>query len=270
MQRGCIELRVHGEPEDLERMRTEFMKASAGLGVDIGFQEDSLYRRSRRLVAFDMDSTLIQIELIDELARLSGVGEEVSRITRAAMRGEIDFEESLRRRVRLLRGMEERLLRKVAEEMPLTEGAERLIHTLRCLGFKIAILSGGFTYFGRRLQERLGVDYLYANELEIEEGKLTGEVKGEIVDGPRKAELLERIARQEGIRLEQTIAVGDGANDLPMLNAAGLGIAFRAKPVVREGARQAISTLGLDGILYLMGVRDREVQNWETARGRTG
>lgn len=260
LQRGCVEMRAYGEAADLDKMRAEFMRVSAELGLDIGFQEDSIYRRSRRVVAFDMDSTLIQAEVIDELARVAGVGEQVAGITGAAMRGELDFGQSLRRRLQLLAGLEEKVLAEVAADLPLTEGAERLISTLKKLGYKIAILSGGFTYFGCYLQEKLGIDYVHANELEIADGRLTGGVVGEIVDGPRKAELLARIARQEEISLGQTIAVGDGANDLPMLNSAGLGIAFHAKPVVREGARQAISTLGLDGVLYLMGIRDRETR----------
>lgn len=259
-QRGCVEMRAHGEPADLDGMRARFMEVSTELGVDIGFQEDSIYRRSRRVVAFDMDSTLIQAEVINEMARVVGVGDAVAEITGRAMRGELDFKESLRQRLRLLEGLDEAVLAEVARGLPLTEGTERLIETLKRLGYKIAVISGGFTYFGRHLQQRLGIDYVYANELEIVAGKLTGEVRGEIIDGPKKAELLEEIARQEEIRLEQTIAVGDGANDLPMLNRAGLGIAFHAKPIVREGARQAISTLGLDGVLYLMGIRDRETR----------
>ena len=260
LQRGCVEMRAYGEAADLDGMRGEFMRISAELGLDIGFQEDSIYRRSRRIVAFDMDSTLIQAEVIDELARVAGVGTQVAGITEAAMRGELDFGQSLRRRLQLLAGLEERVLAEVAADLPLTEGAERLISTLKKLGYKIAILSGGFTYFGSYLQKKLGIDYVHANELEIADGRLTGGGMGEIVDGPKKAELLGQIARQEEISLGQTIAVGDGANDLPMLNSAGLGIAFHAKPIVREGARQAISTLGLDGVLYLMGIRDRETQ----------
>ena len=240
-------------------MRGEFLDISAELGVDIAFQEDNLYRRNRRLVAFDMDSTLVQAEAIDLLAARAGVGEEVKAITAAAMRGELDFKESLRRRLSLLKGLPESALAGIAKQIPLTEGAERLIANLKRMGYKIAILSGGFTYFGERLRRRLAIDYLHANELEIKDGALTGKVKCAIVDGRRKAELLRRIARREGISLQQVIAVGDGANDLPMLRLAGLGIAFHAKPKVKQGARQAISTLGLDGILYLLGMRDREM-----------
>ena len=228
------------------------------MDVDIAFQEDNMYRRNRRLVAFDMDSTLIEAEVIDELASLAGVGREVSAITEQAMRGEIDFSESFRRRVALLEGMDESELARVGAELPLTEGAERLVSTLRSLGYKTAILSGGFTYFGELLRERLGIDYVYANELEISDGKVTGRVSGTIVDGERKAELLREIARIEGIDMEQVISVGDGANDLPMLSIAGLGIAFRAKPLVKQSAEQSISTLGLDGILYLLGIGDRD------------
>lgn len=261
LRRACVELTVRGQPADPAGMRTAFMNMAGELGVDIAFQEDNIYRRNRRLVAFDMDSTLVQQEIIDELARAAGVGTEVAAITAAAMRGEIDFKASFRQRLKLLRGLPEAALREIAANLPLTEGAERLIANLKALGYKIAILSGGFTYFARRLQQKLGIDYLCANELEIAAGRVTGEIAGEIVDGRKKAEVLKSIAREENISLEQVIAVGDGANDLPMLNIAGLGIAFRAKPVVREGAKQAISTLGLDGILYLMGIRDRETRS---------
>jgi phosphoserine phosphatase len=260
-QRFCIELTVSGRTENLPDIRARFMQVSAELGVDIAFQEDDVYRRNRRLVALDMDSTLVPHEIIDELAAVAGVGDEVARITAATMRGELDFAESFTRRVALLEGLDESALQRVASELTLTEGAERLVGTLKSLGYKIAILSGGFTYFGRLLQERLGIDHLHANELAIEGGVVTGKVIGDIVDGQRKAQLLREIARKEGIRLEQVIAVGDGANDLPMLNLAGLGIAFHAKPVVREGAEQSISTIGLDGILYLMGIRDRDLMS---------
>ncbi len=257
--RMCIELLISGDPADEDAVRTSFLDLAAASEIDIAFQHDNVWRRHRRLVAFDMDSTLIQAEVIDELAREHGAGDKVAEITASAMRGEIDFADSLRRRVAALKGLPAEALDRVAGRIPLTDGAERLIATLRQLGYKTAILSGGFTWFGQRLQARLGIDYLHANELGVEDGVLTGEVKGPIVDGRRKAELLEEIARQEGISMEQVIAVGDGANDLPMLQRAGLGIAFRAKPVVRENARQSLSTLGLDAILYLIGLRDREL-----------
>ena len=257
--RACVEFTVRGTPSDLAAIRSKFLDLSAEIQADIAFQEDNLFRRNRRLVAFDMDSTLIQAEVIDELAKEAGVGDQVAAITEAAMRGELDFKASLRKRLALLEGLDESVLQTVAERLPLTEGAERLISTLKNVGYSIAILSGGFTYFGNILKERLGVDYVYANELEIVDGKLTGKPMGDIVDAEKKAELLQAIADQESISLQQVIAVGDGANDLPMLNLAGLGIAFHAKPKVKEGARQAISNLGLDSILYLIGVRDRDV-----------
>jgi len=257
-QKACVEFSVRGVPKDINAMRAEFLSVAQKLGVDIAFQKDNAYRRNRRLVCFDMDSTLIEAEVIDELAKHAGVGDQVAAITEQAMLGEIDFTESFRRRVALLKGLDESVLKTIAEQLPITEGAERLISTLKALGYKTAILSGGFTYFGHYLQQRLGIDYVHANELAIENGKVTGEVKGIVVDGLRKAELLRELAALENLNLEQVIAVGDGANDLPMLNLAGLGIAFRAKPIVKESAEQAISTLGLDGILYLLGVRDRD------------
>ncbi|PKN08749.1 MAG: phosphoserine phosphatase SerB [Deltaproteobacteria bacterium HGW-Deltaproteobacteria-8] len=255
---ACVEFSVRGSTTDWAAIRREFMDISSEMGVDIALQEDNVFRRNRRLVAFDMDSTLIQVEVIDELAKRFGVGDEVSAITAGAMRGEYDFKESLRRRLSLLKGLDAKVLEEVAATLPLTEGAERLISNLKRLGFKIAIISGGFTYFGERLKQRLGIDYVFANKLEVKEGRLTGRVTGPIVDGARKAELLRRLADKEGIDLQQVIAVGDGANDLPMLGIAGLGIAFHAKPKVKAGARQSISTLGLDAILYLIGFRERE------------
>ncbi len=257
--RSSVELALRGDLSDQQSIRAEFLAASAELGIDIAFQLDNVYRRNRRLICFDMDSTLIETEVIDELARHAGVGEEVAGITERAMRGELDFTESFRRRVALLEGLDARVLAAVAETLPITEGAERLVASLKRLGYKTAILSGGFQYFGRRLQEHLGIDYVHANELEIVAGRVTGRVIGEVVDGARKAALLRDIAAAERITLDQVIAVGDGANDLPMLSIAGLGIAFRAKPLVRESAEQSLSELGLDAILYLLGFTDDDL-----------
>ncbi len=259
--KACIEFSARGHPRDGTRLRSQLAELASSYAIDIAFQEDNMYRRTRRLVCFDMDSTLIEAEVIDELAKAAGVGDQVAAITHAAMAGEIDFDESFRRRMRLLAGLDERVLADIAAALPLTEGAERLITTLKKLGYKTAILSGGFMYFGRRLQTLLGIDYLFANALEIVDGKVTGEVVGAIVNGHRKAELLRELAAKENISLEQVVAVGDGANDLPMLSIAGLGIAFRAKPLVKAEAKQAISNLGLDAILYLMGFRDREIRH---------
>ncbi|MGB0130470.1 phosphoserine phosphatase SerB [Chlorobium sp.] len=256
--RACVEFSLRGTLSDENLFREQLLAITDSLGIDIAFQEDNIFRRNRRMVVFDMDSTLITSEVIDELAKEAGVGEEVSAITEQAMRGELDFNESLERRVAQLRGLDEQVMESIAARLQLTEGAERLFGNLKRLGYKTAILSGGFTYFGYYLQKKLSIDYVYANTLEIENGKLTGRVLGKVVDGARKAELLGLLAEKENISLEQTVAVGDGANDLPMLGKAGLGIAFRAKPIVRERAKQAISTLGLDAILYLMGFRDRD------------
>ncbi|NCC99429.1 MAG: phosphoserine phosphatase SerB [Bacteroidia bacterium] len=254
--RSCIELSLRGELIDKNKISSRFMEISEKEGIDISFQKDDMYRRARRLICFDMDSTLIKTEVIDELADRAGVGAKVRAITESAMRGEIDFKESFTRRVALLKGLDESVMVDIAEHLPLMDGAERLIKVLKKFGFKIAILSGGFTYFGEYLQKQFGIDFVYANNLEIENGKLTGRYLGDIVDGKRKAELLHLIAQVEKIDLEQVVAVGDGANDLPMLNLAGLGIAFHAKPKVKANASQSISTIGLDGILYFLGFRD--------------
>lgn len=255
--RACIEFSLRGTPTDQARMQEELMRMSTELGIDFSFQKDDMYRRMRRLICLDMDSTIIQTECIDELAMRAGVGDQVKAITARAMRGEIDFKESFKERVALLKGLDVSVMQDIAEHLPITEGAERLMSVLKRCGYKIAILSGGFTYFGEYLQRKFGIDYVYANELEIDEdGKLTGNYVGPIVDGQRKAELLKLIAQVEKVNLAQTIAVGDGANDLPMISEAGLGIAFHAKPRVAANARQSINTIGLDGILYFLGFKD--------------
>ena len=259
--RSCIELSVRGELLDKSLLSAQFLAYSAELGIDISFQKDDMFRRNRRLICFDMDSTLIKTEVIDELADRAGVGEQVRAITEKAMRGEIDFSESFIQRIALLKGLDESVMREVAENLPIMDGAKRLMSILKKCGFKIAILSGGFSYFGNQLKKLFDVDYVYANELEIIDGKLTGRHLGDIVDGKRKAELLKLIAQVEKIDLEQVIAVGDGANDLPMLNLAGLGIAFHAKPKVKANAQQSISTIGLDGVLYFLGFRDIHIDN---------
>lgn len=254
--RACIEFSVRGTPKDRIAMQEQLMKLASELEMDFSFQLDNMYRRMRRLICFDMDSTLIETEVIDELAIRAGVGDEVKAITERAMRGEIDFTESFRERVALLKGLYESVMQDIAEHLPITEGVDRLMYVLKKYGYKIAILSGGFTYFGQYLQQKYGIDYVYANELEIVDGKLTGRYLGDVVDGKRKAELLRLIAQVEKVDIAQTIAVGDGANDLPMLGVAGLGIAFHAKPKVVANAKQSINTIGLDGVLYFLGFKD--------------
>ena len=254
--KASVEFSVRGTPRDKEQMKADFMKLSAEQEMDISFQEESMYRRMRRLICFNMDSTLIETEVIDELAIRAGVGDQVKAITEAAMRGEIDFCESFRQRCALLKGLDVSVMQEIAENLPITEGVDRLMRILKKVGFKIAILSGGFTYFGNYLKQKYNIDYVYANELEVENGKLTGRHVGDIVDGKRKAELLRLIAQVENVDIRQTVAVGDGANDLPMISIAGLGIAFHAKPKVKATAKQSISTIGLDGILYFLGYKD--------------
>lgn len=258
--RACIEISLRGELVDARGLKADLLSAAGRLAFDFSVQEDTVYRRNRRLVAFDMDSTLIKAEVIDELARVHGVGDEVAAITERAMRGEIDFKESFRRRVGLLKGLPERAFAEVAAAVPLADGAQRLIAALKHFGYRTAIISGGFTYVGDRLKRELGIDYVYANALEIRDGSVTGEVVGDIIDAERKANLLRALCLKESIAMAQSIAIGDGANDLPMLAAAGLGVAFHAKPIVKESASHAISNFGLDSVLYLMGFTDRDIE----------
>ena len=261
LTKSCVQVSVRGFLKDQTAMQQRFMQIASEQQVDISLQEDSMYRRSRRLVCFDMDSTLIGTEVIDELADRAGVGDKVREITERAMRGEIDFRESFKQRVALLKGLDESVMKEIAENLPITEGVDRMMAALKRTGYKTAILSGGFTYFGNYLKQKFGFDYVYANELEIVDGKLTGNYVGDIVDGRRKAELLKLLAQVENVNIQQTIAVGDGANDLPMLATAGLGIAFHAKPKVKATADQALSTIGLDGILYFIGFKDTQISD---------
>jgi phosphoserine phosphatase len=259
-QKACVQITVSGKIDNPGILRRKLYKIHEETGIDISFYIDDIYRHSRRLVVFDMDSTLIQGEAIDELARRAGFGDQVARITEAGMQGKIDFKESLIQRVALLEGMDANVLPAVAQDLVLTEGAERVTQQLKQLGYKIGIISGGFEYFGKYLQKKLALDYVFTNRLEIKEGKITGKLEGEIIDGYKKAEILRTIAKVENISLQQTVAVGDGANDLPMISIAGLGVAFHAKPIVEENAQRSISSVGLDGLLYLMGISEREIR----------
>lgn len=264
--RAAIDIRVRGGVDAIEVLRAELREAGAALGLDVALQVDSAQRFNRRLAVFDMDSTLIQAEVIDELAKEAGIGAQVAAITERAMQGELDFSQSLTQRVALLKGLDEGALERAYQRIELSEGCERLFATLNARGFHTAILSGGFTWFAEKLQQKLGINEVHANQLEIIDGALTGKVVGDIVDAERKADILTCMAKREGIDIGQTIAMGDGANDLLMLKTAGLGVAFHAKPVVQQSAKQAITTLGLDGLLYLIGISDTEQRQLLSSR----
>ncbi|AKQ68967.1 Phosphoserine phosphatase [Myxococcus hansupus] len=247
-----------GQPPDALKQALLELSMQSG-GFDVALQRESLFRRGKRMVVMDMDSTLIRIEVIDELARAHGVGEQVAAITERAMQGEMDYDESLRQRVSLLAGLDVSVVHQLAANLPLTEGAETLVRVLKRLGYRTAVISGGFSVAAEALKARLGIDVAHSNELEVRDGKLTGRTVGPIVNARRKAELLASLAQAEGIQLDQVVAVGDGANDLLMLERAGLGIAFRAKPKLRAAADTSISAGGLDTILFLLGLTGREL-----------
>ncbi len=259
-QFGCVELLVSSSVGvDELALRKSLLLIAKDQQVDIALQAEGLYRRAKRLVVLDMDSTLIQGEVIDELAREKGVFAEVAAITHQAMHGEMDYDESLRLRCALLQGLQSSDLLRVYDKIEVTPGAEDLIRALKRLGYKVAVISGGFTFVADRLKERLGIDFAYANTLEMHDQIVTGRVLSPIVNAQRKADLLEAIAQQEKIVLDQVIAIGDGENDLLMLEKAGLGIAFNAKPLVRERADLAYSQKNLRSILYLLGLSGRDV-----------
>ena len=260
-KKTCIKFSVSGKPKDIKKMRSRFVETSKKTGIDISFHIDNIYSKNRKLVVFDMDSTLIQTEVIDELAKLAGTEKEVAQITKSAMQGKIDFKESFIQRLALLKGIKESELPQMIENLPFSEGVSRVTQTLKKLGYKLGIISGGFTFVGKYIKNKFGFDYVYANELEIKNGRVTGKVIGDIIDGNEKARILKMIAEKENISIEQTIAVGDGANDIPMIGIAGLGVAYNAKQVVLEKADNAISSVGLDGLLYLMGMHKREIED---------
>ncbi|HXH74524.1 MAG TPA: phosphoserine phosphatase SerB [Bacteriovoracaceae bacterium] len=239
---------------DLMKIKFELMNLSNVHKIDAAFMRDNVFRFNKRLIVFDMDSTLIQAEVIDEMAASFGIGDKVKEITERAMNGELNFDEALRERVALLKGMPKKNMEEIMNRLQLTPGAEKFIKTVRNLGFKTAIVSGGFKYFAENLRKRLDIDYAFANELEWDGDKLSGRVTGQIVNSQQKAFILELLAQQESIHLEQVVAVGDGANDLPMLAKAGLGIAFHAKEKVKREARHQMSHGPMTSILYFLGI----------------
>ena len=260
---SCLEMVLSAPPESFAAVEAELVTLAGQLGVDVALQEEGLLRRSKRLVVLDMDSTLIQQEIIDELADLHGVKERVAEITHRAMNGELDFEQSLRSRVSLLKGAPESVFQDVRSRIELTEGAARFCKVLKRLGYRMAVISGGFVRVVEPIARELGLDYHFANRLEVIGGRLTGGLVGPIVGPQRKADLVESLAQQEGIEMSQVIAIGDGANDLPMLALAGLGIAFNAKPAVQKEASTAINQRSLLSVLHLLGIRGQELLDLE-------
>ncbi len=262
---SCVELTIDvNEVKNLSQLKARVIAKSHELNIDLALQKMEAYRKNKRLVFFDMDSTLVDMEIIDEMAQRAGVFKEVSRITEKARRGDIDFEESLTQRVALLKGLRVEELEKIRKDMKLSAGAEDLVDILKRLGFKLGLVSGGFDYFSDFLREKLGLDFSYANQLEIKNGALTGKVLGKIVDNTYKAKIVNMVASREGVLLDQTVAIGDGANDVLMLGQAGLGIAYNAKEKLERVANMSLGRARLKNILYILGISEEEMGFWNT------
>ena len=260
---SCVELTINvNGVKHLSHLKERVIAKSHELNIDLALQKMEAYRKNKRLVFFDMDSTLVDMEIIDEMAQRAGVFKEVSRITEKAIRGDIDFEESLTQRVALLKGLKVGELEKIRKEMKLSEGAEDLVDTLKRLGFKLGLVSGGFDYFSDYLKEKMGLDFSYANQLEIKNGALTGKVTGKIVDNTYKAKIVNMVSDEQGVLLDQTVAIGDGANDILMLGQAGLGIAYNAKEKLERAANMSLGRARLKNILYILGISEEEMGSW--------
>jgi phosphoserine phosphatase len=260
---SCVELTIDvNGVQSLNRLKERLLAKSHELNIDLALQKMEAYRKNKRLVFFDMDSTLIDMEIIDEMAQRAGVHKEVSRITEKARRGDIDFEEALTQRIGLLKGLKVEELEKIRKEMKLSEGAEDLVATLKQLGYKQGLVSGSFHYFADHLKERLGLDFAFANQLEMKNGALTGRLLGDIVDGPFKAKIVNVVSSEEGVLLDQTVAIGDGANDVLMLGQAGLGIAYNAKGKLERVANMSLGRARLKNILYILGITEEEMGSW--------
>ncbi|PIV20628.1 MAG: phosphoserine phosphatase SerB [Deltaproteobacteria bacterium CG03_land_8_20_14_0_80_45_14] len=260
---SCVELTIDvNGVKNLSHLKERVLAKSHELNIDLALQKMEAYRKNKRLVFFDMDSTLVDMELIDEMAHRAGVFKEVSRITEKARRGDIDFEEALIQRVALLKGLKVEELERIRNKMKLSAGAEDLVETLKGLGYKLGLVSGGFDYFANFLKERLGLDFSFANQLEIKNGALTGKVLGKIVDNTYKAKIVNMVSSEEGVLLDQTVAIGDGANDVLMLGQAGLGIAYNAKEKLERAANMSLGRARLKNILYILGISEEEMGSW--------